>query len=97
MDDTKHLLAAPFVRSDLSGCEPTVRTCVRDGGWPNRRLIGPAALAGKPVLLLATGGGGRPALVTEHALRPLIGFFEAQTLAATSWPCARTAPDPRRS
>ena len=44
-------------------------------------LIDPAALAGKPVLLAATGGGDRHALVIEHQLRPVFGFFEAHTLA----------------
>ena len=44
-------------------------------------LLDPAALAGKPVLLAATGGGDRHALVIEHHLRPLFGFFEAATLA----------------
>ena len=43
-------------------------------------LLDPAALAGKPVLLTATGGGDRHALVIEHHLRPLFGFFEAATL-----------------
>ena len=43
-------------------------------------LIDPAALAGKPVLLVATGGGARHALVIEHQLRPLFGFFEAAVL-----------------
>lgn len=45
-------------------------------------LIDPTALAGKPVLLTATGGGDKHALVIEHQLRPLFGFFEASTLAA---------------
>ncbi|MFT3974121.1 MAG: FMN reductase [Amaricoccus sp.] len=44
-------------------------------------LLDPLALVGKPVLLGATGGGARHALVIEHQLRPLLGFFEAQTLA----------------
>ncbi|MDZ4135148.1 MAG: FMN reductase, partial [Paracoccaceae bacterium] len=44
-------------------------------------LIDPAALVAKPVLLAATGGGDRHALVIEHQLRPLLAFFEAQTLA----------------
>ncbi len=43
-------------------------------------LIEPSALAGKPVLLTATGGGEKHALVVEHHLRPLFGFFEAATL-----------------
>ncbi len=44
-------------------------------------LLDPDMLAGKPVLLAATGGGDRHALVIEHQLRPLMAFFEAQTLA----------------
>jgi FMN reductase len=44
-------------------------------------LVDPAALQGRPVLLIATGGGDRHALIIEHQLRPLLGFFEAQTLA----------------
>ncbi|SDA95974.1 FMN reductase [Mesorhizobium qingshengii] len=43
-------------------------------------LVDPAALRGKPVLLTATGGGDRHALIVEHQLRPLFGFFEAFTL-----------------
>jgi FMN reductase len=43
-------------------------------------LVDPWALVGKPVLLTATGGGPRHALVVEHALRPLFGFFEALTI-----------------
>lgn len=43
-------------------------------------LIDQYALANKPVLLIATGGGEHHALVLEHALRPLFGFFQAMTL-----------------
>lgn len=43
-------------------------------------LIEPADLAGKPVLLTATGGGEKHALVIEHQLRPLFAFFEAAVL-----------------
>ncbi len=43
-------------------------------------LVDPAALAGKPVLITATGGGPRHALVVEHSLRPLFGFFTALTI-----------------
>ncbi len=42
-------------------------------------LIEPLALAGKPVILTATGGGDRHALVVEHQLRPLFGFFAAHS------------------
>lgn len=43
-------------------------------------LIEPEALRGKPVLPTATGGGDRHALVIEHQLRPLSGFFEAASV-----------------
>lgn len=43
-------------------------------------FVDPLALAGTPVLLTATGGGRRHALVVEHQLRPLFGFFSALTL-----------------
>ncbi|CAO4134394.1 FMN reductase [Methylorubrum extorquens] len=42
-------------------------------------FVAPEALIGKPVVLTATGGGPRHALVVEHSLRPLFGFFSAQT------------------
>ncbi len=44
-------------------------------------LIDPAALRDKPILLTATGGGDRHALVIEHQLRPLFAFFEAAVLS----------------
>lgn len=37
-------------------------------------------LVGRPVALMATGGGRRHALAVEHQLRPLFGFFSALTL-----------------
>ncbi|RBQ20770.1 FMN reductase [Spongiactinospora rosea] len=43
-------------------------------------LVDQYALAGKLVLLAATGGGEHHALVLEHALRPLFGFFQALTV-----------------
>lgn len=43
-------------------------------------LVDQYALAGKPVLLAATGGGDHHALVLEHAMRPLFGFFQAMTV-----------------
>jgi FMN reductase len=44
-------------------------------------LFDPSLLVGKPILLAATGGGEKHALIIEHQLRPLFAFFEAQTLA----------------
>lgn len=38
------------------------------------------ALVGTPVLLAATGGGERHALIIEHQLRPLFAFFQTLTL-----------------
>lgn len=38
------------------------------------------ALIGKPVLLAATGGSDRHALVIDHQLRPLFSFFQSHTL-----------------
>ena len=38
------------------------------------------ALVDVPVLLAASGGSDRQALVLEHQLRPLFSFFQAQTL-----------------
>ena len=43
-------------------------------------LLDPTALAGKPVVLTATGGSERHALVIEHQLRPLFSFFATHTL-----------------
>ncbi|MFI5758901.1 FMN reductase [Streptomyces sp. NPDC051569] len=42
-------------------------------------FIDPYALAAKPVMLAATGGSDRHALVIEHALRPLFAFLQAWT------------------
>lgn len=44
-------------------------------------LISPEKLAGKPVVVTATGGSDHHALVIEHQFRPLFGFFSAQTMA----------------
>jgi FMN reductase len=38
------------------------------------------ALVDKPVLLAATGGSERHALVIDHQLRPLFSFFQTRTL-----------------
>ncbi|MFI9616107.1 FMN reductase [Streptomyces sp. NPDC052023] len=40
-------------------------------------VIEPDALAGKPVLVAATGGTARHSLVLEHALRPLFAYLKA--------------------
>lgn len=43
-------------------------------------LIDSPAMLGKPVLLAATGGSQRHALVIEHQIRPLLAFFQTLTL-----------------
>lgn len=43
-------------------------------------LLDPKSLQGRPVVLAATGGSDRHALVIEHQLRPLFGFFGAHIL-----------------
>lgn len=43
-------------------------------------FVQPDALIDKPVLLAATGGSERHALVIDHQLRPLFSFFQARTL-----------------
>ncbi|MBG6179674.1 NAD(P)H-dependent oxidoreductase [Arthrobacter sp. CAN_A1] len=45
-------------------------------------LVGQYALTNTPVILVATGGSDRHALMIEHALRPLFGFFQAATIPA---------------
>lgn len=65
-----------------------VTTPVYKGSYPGLfkhliDFIDPEALVGKPVLLGATGGGQRHALVVEHQMRPLFGFFSAEVAAYT--------------
>src|SRR5215218_3629701 len=50
-------------------------------------LVDPGALANKPVALMATGGGPRHALMVEHQLRPLFGFFTALTVPPAVYAC----------
>ena len=43
-------------------------------------FVGQYALVDVPILLAATGGSDRHALIIEHQFRPLFGFFQALTL-----------------
>jgi len=43
-------------------------------------LVGQDALVNTPILLAATGGSERHALVLDHQLRPLFSFFQSLTL-----------------
>jgi FMN reductase len=64
-----------------------VVTPVYQGSYPGLfkhlfDFVDPTALVNRPVLIAATGGGQRHALVVEHQLRPLFGFFAALTVPA---------------
>lgn len=50
-------------------------------------LLGPDALYGKPIIVAASGGGSRHALVVEHQMRPLFGFFRAQVMPTAIYAC----------
>ena len=43
-------------------------------------VLEPGALAGKPVLIAATGGTARHSLALEHAIRPLFSYLRAITV-----------------
>lgn len=42
--------------------------------------VGQYALIDKPIVLTATGGSDRHALLVEHQMRPLFGFFQSLTV-----------------
>jgi FMN reductase, MsuE subfamily len=98
--DVKHLTGSgrDFVEHITEARALIVAAPVYKGSYPGLfkhlfDLLDPTALAGKPVLLAATGGGDKHALVIEHHLRPLFGFFEAQTLATGVYASERDFAD----
>jgi FMN reductase len=79
----------PAVEQELRAIESAdllvVAAPVYRGTYPGQfkhlfDLIGQDALIDKPVLLAATGGSERHALVIDHQLRPLFSFFQSLTL-----------------
>ncbi len=70
-----YLVATPIYRASYTGALKNFFDLVPND--PN----GKDPLRGKGVGLLATGGSDHHYLVLEHQLRPLFGFFGAQTLA----------------
>lgn len=56
-------------------------------------LIDPSELRSKPIIITATGGGDRHALMVEHQLRPLFGFFMAHTLPTAVYAADRDFAD----
>jgi FMN reductase len=78
--DAAHILNAVETADALVIAAPVYK-----GSYPGlfKHLIDfvePHALAGRPAVIAATGGGQRHALVVEHQLRPLFGFFSALTI-----------------
>jgi FMN reductase len=55
-------------------------------------LVDTPKLEGKPVLIGATGGGHRHALVVEHQIRPLFAFFSAAVAPRRSTPRSTNSP-----
>lgn len=60
-------------------------------------FIEPQELRAKPIVITATGGGDRHALMVEHQLRPLFGFFMAHTLPTAIYASDRDFADYRVS
>jgi FMN reductase len=56
-------------------------------------LIEPHELRAKPIIITATGGGDRHALMVEHQLRPLFGFFMSHTLPTAVYASDRDFTD----
>lgn len=56
-------------------------------------LLRPERMNGKAIVITATGGGERHALVVEHQLRPLFGFFSAHTIATAVYASERNFVD----
>ena len=69
-----YLVATPVYRASYTGALKNLFDLVPND--PN----GKDPLRGKAVGLLATGGSDHHFLVLEHQLRPLFGFFGAQTV-----------------
>lgn len=69
-----YLVATPIYRASYTGALKNLFDLVPND--PN----GNDPLRGKAVGLLATGGSDHHFLVLEHQLRPLFGFFGAQTV-----------------
>lgn len=72
--------------AEVASCDALIVVSpVYNGSYPGLLkhlfdLVSPAAMAGKPVLIAATGGGQRHALMVEHSLRPLFAFFTSLTV-----------------
>jgi FMN reductase len=96
LDDAAAKVLADVVEADfLIVGSPTYK-----GSYPGLfkhfiDLIDPEQLRAKPILITATGGGDRHALMVEHQLRPLFGFFMAHTLPTAVYASDRDFTDYR--
>jgi FMN reductase len=96
LDDTARRVLSDIVNADaLVIGLPTYK-----GSYPGLfkhliDLIDPHELRSKPLIITATGGGDRHALMVEHQLRPLFGFFMAHTLPTAVYASDRDFTDYR--
>lgn len=80
------IAVTPIFTASVSGLFKSFADILEDG-----------VLAGKPVLLAATGGTARHSLALEHAMRPLMSYMRAVTIptgvyaAPEDW--SRSAPE----
>jgi FMN reductase len=63
------IAVSPIFTASLSGMFKSFADILEDG-----------SLAGKPVLVAATGGSARHSLALEHAMRPLMAYMRAATM-----------------
>ncbi len=56
-------------------------------------LIEPHELRSKPIIIVGTGGGDRHALMVEHQLRPLFGFFMSHVMPTAIYASDRDFTD----
>lgn len=81
LDASAHAVIDEIVQADLL----VIGVPTYNAGYPGMfkhlfDLIGPDVLAGKPVLLLATGGSERHALMIDYQLRPLFSYLRTHVL-----------------
>ncbi|MCK8779999.1 FMN reductase [Rhizobium sp. NTR19] len=94
LDEQAHKVLAQIVSADaLVVGSPTFK-----GSYPGIfkhliDLIEPHELRGKPVIIVGTGGGDRHALMVEHQLRPLFGFFMSHVMPTAIYASDRDFTD----
>ncbi|TDN45902.1 FMN reductase [Curtobacterium flaccumfaciens] len=79
-DRTRHALETVEAADVLVVGSPAFRAAYSGAFKLFFDWIGQYDLVDTPVLLTATGGSDRHALLVEHQMRPLFGFFQSTTL-----------------